>query len=279
MMRLRPPAGLTTTLETDGDRACFVVRTDVALYQERIVHMGWSVAGATSTFVRHFTAIRWHRGGPRELQPSPRRDGAPERPVTPCAMGSRPGVDAGSPRGSSGIDWWLYGSAALAIRGLDVDPGDVDFTVSDACRTGELFADMLVEPVQHADGWGRGLDGTGRSTARCSSGSPALTHGGHLTNRAPSSASSSKRSVGGTGHCWFHRWSSSSSGWRSVGSRHELRPSGRRWGAPKSRASCNALAVDPSSEPEYPRMARCHQMRVSRRPFMRFTRRPALVWR
>jgi hypothetical protein len=32
--------------------------------------------------------------------------------------------------GRSDLRWWLYGSAALALRGLDVEPGDVHINAS-----------------------------------------------------------------------------------------------------------------------------------------------------
>jgi hypothetical protein len=53
----------------------------------------------------------------------------------------------------SGLDWFLYGPRALAVRGIDVDPRDLDFNVSDAYLAGRLFADLLVEPVTKMTGW------------------------------------------------------------------------------------------------------------------------------
>jgi hypothetical protein len=52
--------------------------------------------------------------------------------------------------------WWLTGSAALAARGIDVLPRDIDLVVTtgeDAERLGEALSDWLVEPVQHSHGW------------------------------------------------------------------------------------------------------------------------------
>jgi hypothetical protein len=48
-----------------------------------------------------------------------------------------------------GGDWWLAGSAALAARGLDVAPRDVDVIAGvDECeRLAELLQDVLVEPL------------------------------------------------------------------------------------------------------------------------------------
>jgi hypothetical protein len=53
------------------------------------------------------------------------------------------------------IDWWLAGSAALAVRGLDVVPGDLDLIVdgASALKLGELLQDHLVEPVLPSSGW------------------------------------------------------------------------------------------------------------------------------
>lgn len=53
------------------------------------------------------------------------------------------------------IDWWLTGSAALSVRGLDVMPGDIDLitTADDALRLGNLLVDYIVQPVQDTTGW------------------------------------------------------------------------------------------------------------------------------
>ena len=54
-----------------------------------------------------------------------------------------------------GINWWLAGSAALAVRGLDITPRDLDLIVDDASapKLGELLLDYLVEPVLPSTGW------------------------------------------------------------------------------------------------------------------------------
>ena len=53
------------------------------------------------------------------------------------------------------IDWWLTGSAALAVRGLDVSPRDLDLVVDDrgARKLGDLMLDYLIEPVIDTHGW------------------------------------------------------------------------------------------------------------------------------
>jgi hypothetical protein len=53
------------------------------------------------------------------------------------------------------IDWWLAGSAALAVRGMDLAPRDLDLVVaaSDSMRLGDLLLDYLVEPVIPVTDW------------------------------------------------------------------------------------------------------------------------------
>jgi hypothetical protein len=51
------------------------------------------------------------------------------------------------------LRWFLYGSGALAVRGIDVQPGDLDFCVNDAHFAGRIFEDLLVEPVTTMTGW------------------------------------------------------------------------------------------------------------------------------
>ncbi|QPC82713.1 hypothetical protein G4Y79_24015 [Phototrophicus methaneseepsis] len=51
------------------------------------------------------------------------------------------------------INWWLVGSGALAVRGIDVAPHDLDIAVDDASseKLGDLLLDYLIEPLQ--GGW------------------------------------------------------------------------------------------------------------------------------
>jgi hypothetical protein len=65
----------------------------------------------------------------------------------------------------AGVQWWLTGSAALAVRGIPVTPGDLDLVVTeeDVHRVGDLLLDGLIEPVAPADWfcrwWGRAVLG------------------------------------------------------------------------------------------------------------------------
>jgi hypothetical protein len=51
------------------------------------------------------------------------------------------------------LSWWLYGSGALAVRGLPIQPRDIDVRVDDAAFAGHLCDDLLVTPVERLDGW------------------------------------------------------------------------------------------------------------------------------
>ncbi len=57
--------------------------------------------------------------------------------------------------GDTPLDWWLGGSAALAVRSAPVAPRDFDLIVDDvsAQRLGTLLFDNLVEPVVPVQGW------------------------------------------------------------------------------------------------------------------------------
>ena len=53
------------------------------------------------------------------------------------------------------VNWCLVGSAALAVRGLDVQPGDVDLVTSEsgAEQLEVLLRDDRIEPLQRSEGW------------------------------------------------------------------------------------------------------------------------------
>ena len=53
------------------------------------------------------------------------------------------------------INWWLVGSTALAVRGLDVHPGDIDLCTSevDALKVQNLLIDYVIQPLEDATGW------------------------------------------------------------------------------------------------------------------------------
>ena len=53
------------------------------------------------------------------------------------------------------VNWWLVGSAALAARGIDIVPHDIDLSVDDdsAHMLGVVLGDCLIEPVQEVREW------------------------------------------------------------------------------------------------------------------------------
>lgn len=54
-----------------------------------------------------------------------------------------------------GIDWWLTGSCASCIRGMDLNPHDVDIMVDSKClgKIEEIFSDCIIEPIVDTQGW------------------------------------------------------------------------------------------------------------------------------
>jgi hypothetical protein len=46
----------------------------------------------------------------------------------------------------SGVAWFLCGSTALAVRGIDVEPRDVDFVTEDHAAVVEALGNALIEP-------------------------------------------------------------------------------------------------------------------------------------
>jgi hypothetical protein len=53
------------------------------------------------------------------------------------------------------VDFWVCGSAALALRGLRLTPHDIDVmtTLDQASRIAAAFAEQTVEPFGRTDGW------------------------------------------------------------------------------------------------------------------------------
>lgn len=53
------------------------------------------------------------------------------------------------------INWWLTGSCAVCIRGISLNPHDVDVMIdsSDVEIISDVFADYLIEPIVDTNGW------------------------------------------------------------------------------------------------------------------------------
>lgn len=56
---------------------------------------------------------------------------------------------------NSNIKWWLTGSCAACIRGIEINPHDIDIMINsqDVEEITELFQDYLIEPVTDTKGW------------------------------------------------------------------------------------------------------------------------------
>lgn len=53
------------------------------------------------------------------------------------------------------INWWLTGSCAACIRGIPLNPHDVDIMIDskDIDKINEVFEDYLIEPIIETNGW------------------------------------------------------------------------------------------------------------------------------
>lgn len=142
---------LRTGLRRGAGWVEFVVDTDDALYADRLVKMGWLPAG-TGNFTRRLSASgdidRIFERFSEHLELMVLQS-ARLRPVE-WEVALEAFVDRVS---RTGVGWWLYGSAALAVRGLEVVPGDLDLAVEDPWMVGQALEDLLVEPVTRMTGW------------------------------------------------------------------------------------------------------------------------------
>jgi hypothetical protein len=143
---------LTTQIEQSPDRARFVIEASDPLYQECLAHLGYAAIGEA----RFATA--WFRRSPSTARCYERFAASIEQMVLQKArLVEVPWEDALLEflRRVEGTDvrWWVYGSAALAVRGFEVEPGDVDINVSDTALAGRIFDDLLVAPVLEMQGW------------------------------------------------------------------------------------------------------------------------------
>jgi hypothetical protein len=129
-----------------------MVRTDVPAYQARLPVMGWQPAGEPGSFTRRLddapgVEVIFERFT-RHIETMVRQSARLARADWETGLAELAGRAE-----DSGLRWWLYGSGALAVRGLGIEPGDLDVHVSDAALAGRLMAGLLVEPVTRMRGW------------------------------------------------------------------------------------------------------------------------------
>jgi hypothetical protein len=143
---------LSTKIERDADRARFVVTASDPLYQERLEHLGYPAVDharfATVWFPWSPTVPSYHERFAASIEAMVLQSArlAPalwENALLALIMRLN-GTD---------LRWWLYGSAALAVRGFDVEPADIDINVSDAKLMGRIFDDLMVTPILEMEGW------------------------------------------------------------------------------------------------------------------------------
>jgi hypothetical protein len=141
----RPGGGLLAVrdnrpvLEAELKDDAYVVRTDDPVLGDALAELGFAPAG--TVFVRRFEAPtrevfgRFERHLPALLAQAARR----ERPPWEDALAT-----VAARLGDEG--WFLCGSAAIAVRGVDVTPRDVDFMAASHEAARRALADLLIEP-------------------------------------------------------------------------------------------------------------------------------------
>ncbi len=136
---------LSTELRLVGDRAQFLVHTDDAEYRRALADLAFEESDGA--LVRSFPADA------ERLHESYLRFKLTLDDVLAQAAGRRlppweEALDAVAYRlRAARAEWFLAGSAALAVRGVDVVPRDLDLVVVDAGRAATALADVQVEPV------------------------------------------------------------------------------------------------------------------------------------
>jgi hypothetical protein len=142
---------LSTSLELLDHGARFEVTTANPVYRQQLVQAGFQRASG-DLFVRYVD----NPSGVREIHENFARH---IEEILLQHAGIKP-VPWGSAlreflRRVHGVElkWWLSGSAALAVRGIDVTPRDLDFAVTDSHALGRLLQDALVEPVTRMREW------------------------------------------------------------------------------------------------------------------------------
>jgi hypothetical protein len=142
---------LTTEIERVGARARFVISAFDPVCQESLEHLGYLGVGGDPF------ATRWFADSPQVPDYHERFAASIDQMVLQSArLVAVPWNEAlleflRRVEGSD-LSWWLSGSAAFAVRGIE-KPADIDVNVSDAYLAGELFDDLLVTPVEELDRW------------------------------------------------------------------------------------------------------------------------------
>jgi hypothetical protein len=136
---------VTTELRLVGDRAQFLVQTEEPAYRRALRDLAFEEA--EGSFVRSFPADA------RGLHESYVRFKLTLQDVLDQAAGRRlapwdEALDAVVERlHTARAAWFLAGSAALAVRGIDIVPRDLDLVFAEAATATRALVDVQTEPV------------------------------------------------------------------------------------------------------------------------------------
>jgi hypothetical protein len=144
---------LSTEYRTEGNDVLFVVRDLPECYHAAASTVGFeAVAGGLA---RRFPAEslyleQAYRNFQRLVQEYLQAEAGERHKRWDVALEAFLGAIQGQD-----LDWFLVGSAGLAVRGLAVTPGDIDLATdaAGARRLAELLPDALIEPIIPVTGW------------------------------------------------------------------------------------------------------------------------------
>ena len=141
-----------TELRRTASEALFVVKIDEPAFASALSVLAFEVANGE--FTRRF---------PRETPDVERIFARFERHMLElleqtAGLCQVPWADAlgetASRLDAAGAEWFLAGSAALAVRGLDIHPRDIDIVASEHRLVSDALADTLIEPPSYDSGHG-----------------------------------------------------------------------------------------------------------------------------
>lgn len=144
---------MKTAYKTEGEQAYFIVYELDPLAYEGAQHLAFTpyedglarVYPSNTPYLDQFYQHFAHVGEEMILQ----RAGARPVPWDKALEALLQRLDG------QNLNWWLVGSAALAARGMDIAPGDLDLVTDEAGsqRLGELLFDVLIGPIEDSTGW------------------------------------------------------------------------------------------------------------------------------
>ena len=146
---------MRATIRDRGDEVCFVVEdVDAATAALLAAQFYAEVDGRFEKRFRRDGLLFPHDFGAIEARWVRYLRESRDRRVTPEAV-DRALTWVADRHAEAGIDWWLAGSAALYVRGIDLLPHDID--VMSYLREAEALAPVvegsIVEPFQRVSDW------------------------------------------------------------------------------------------------------------------------------